>query len=98
MASFEQIDQAQRLLGLREAASLKEIKRAYRNMAFRHHPDRTGNDRECEEEMKRLNRAYKLLMDYCARYKYTFWEEDVARAYPEEEYLRRYACGWFDGP
>ena len=98
MATFEEIDEARRLLGLREAATLREIKQAYRQMAFHYHPDQRGNDLECEEGMKRLNQAYKLLMDYCARYKYTFREEDVARAYPEEEYLRRYAHGWFDGP
>jgi len=98
MATFEEINEARGLLGLGEAATLKEIKRAYRRIAFRYHPDRHSNDPECKEKMKRLNQAYKLLTDYCGRYKYTFREEDVARTYPEEEYLRRYAYGWFDGP
>jgi hypothetical protein len=40
--------------------------------------------------MKKLNRAYQVLMQYCARFHYTFREEDVARAYPEEEYPRRW--------
>lgn len=97
MASFEEIDRARRLLGLGEAATLKEIKQAYRRMASRYHPDRAGEDPEREEEMKKLNWAYELLTEYCAHYKYTFREEDVARAYPEEEHLRRYAYGWFDG-
>lgn len=66
-------------------------------MAFHWHPDRGGEDPEREEKMKKLNWAYKLLMEYCACYKYSFREEDVARAYPGEEYLRRYAYGWFDG-
>jgi DnaJ-class molecular chaperone len=83
---------------VQEAATLKEIKQAYRQMAFRSHPDQAENDPEREERMKRLNWAYEVLMDYCVRYKYTFREEDVARAYPEEEYLRRYVRGWFDGP
>ena len=47
--------------------------------------------------MKKLNWAYKLLTEYCARYKYTFSEEDVTRAYREDEYMKRYAYGWFDG-
>ena len=42
MASFEEIDGARRLLGLEEAATLKEIKQAYRRMAFRYHLDRAG--------------------------------------------------------
>ena len=48
MASFEEIDGARRLLGLEEAATLKEIKQAYRRMAFRYHPDRAGEDPERE--------------------------------------------------
>ena len=71
MASFEEIDGARRLLGLGEAATLKEIKQAYRKMAFCYHPDRAGEDREREE--------------------------DVARAYRVDAYMKRYAHGWFDG-
>jgi DnaJ-class molecular chaperone len=90
MANFEEIDEARRTLELGQTASLKEIKKAYRNMAFRYHPDRGGTDSGSGEMMKRLNRAYRLLMGYCARFHYTFREEDVAKAYPEEEYLRRW--------
>ena len=98
MATFEEINEARTLLGLSEAATLKEIKQAYRQMAFRYHPDKGGGGPEGGDRMKRLNEAYKLLMDYCARYKYTFDEEDVARAYPDEWYWKRYVCGWFDEP
>ena len=99
MANFDEIDEARRILGLGEAATLKEIKTAYRRMAFRHHPDMHNNDDfpRDEEFMKRLNWAYKLLMEYCRYYKYTFREEDVARTYTHDEYLRRYYHGWFDG-
>jgi len=99
MANFTEIDEARRLLGLGETATLKEIKSAYRKMAYRHHPDkhRGSAGAESEEVMKRLNWAYKLLMEYCRDYKYTFGEEDVARTYPHDEYLRKYHYGWFDG-
>jgi len=99
MASFEEIDKARRLLGLSEAATLKEVKSAYRRMAHGHHPDKHGSGTEAkyEETMKRLNWAYKLLTEYCSSYKYSFREEDVARTYPHDEYLRRYYYGWFDG-
>ena len=99
MASFAEIDETRRLLGLGEVATLKEIKSAYRRLAHRHHRDKYsgGAHEESEEVMKRLNWAYKLLMEYCSDYKYTFREEDVARTYPHDEYLRRYYHGWFDG-
>jgi len=87
------------LLDLEEAAILKEIKQAYRKKAFRHHPDRSGGDEnssQSEQTMKKLNRAYKLLAEYCAHYKCSFREEDVARTYPYDAYLRKYYYGWFD--
>ena len=98
MANFTEIDEARKVLGLGEVATLKEIKRAYRTLAHRHHPDKHSNaaSEETEETMKRLNWAYKLLMDYCSNYKYSFREEDVARAYPEEEYMRNWRKNWFN--
>jgi DnaJ-class molecular chaperone len=99
MANFSEIEEARKLLGLGEAATLKEIKRAYRTLAHRYHPDKHSNapGEQTGEAMKRLNRAYKLLMDYCTNYKYSFREEDVAKTYPHDEYLRRYYYGWFEG-
>lgn len=44
MAGSEDIDNARKLLDLEEAATLEEIKQAYRKKAFRHHPDRSGGD------------------------------------------------------
>jgi DnaJ-class molecular chaperone len=83
---------------LSDAATLQEIKRAYRTLAHRHQPDKhseaaTG---ETGETMKKLNWAYKVLMDYCDNYKYSFREEDIARAYPEEEYMRNWRKNWFN--
>ena len=98
MTAFKEIDKARKLLGLRERAPLKEIKQAYRKMAFRYHPDKKGQVGDEEDDMmKQLNWAYKLLLDYVANYSYSFTEEDVAKCYSYEEYLRRFRNGWFDG-
>ena len=72
MASFEEIDEARKIFGLGEAATLKEVKDAYRRLARRYHPDRYSGDARGQEVMKKLNRAYKLLEDYCRDYKYSF--------------------------
>ena len=97
MANFNEIEEARKLLGLGEAATLKEIKSAYRTLAHRHHPDKLQGDDSAESEtMKRLNWAYKLLTDYCDNYKYSFKEEDIARTYPHEEYLRTFKDKWYD--
>jgi DnaJ-class molecular chaperone len=98
LASFEEMDKARKSLGLGEFASLDEIKQAYRNKAFLYHPDKSNSENaEGEEMMKSLNQAYELLTEYCSRYKYSFTEDDVDRAYPDDAYLRRYVYGWFEG-
>jgi len=97
MANFEEIDKARRLLGLGDRATLKEIKQAYREMAFRYHPDSGGKGVEGEEMMKQPNWAYRLLLSYCADYSYSFTKEDVAKTYFYEEYLRKFYDGWFNG-
>ncbi len=97
MADFNEIEEARQLLGLGETATLKEIKRAYRTLAHRHHPDKqSGGESAGSENMKRLNRAYNLLMEYCNEYKYSFKKEDVARTYPKDEYLRTFKEKWYD--
>jgi len=97
MANFNEIEEARKLLSLGEEATLEEIKKAYRKLAHRHHPDKLAGDDTTESEiMKRLNRAYKLLLDYCNEYKYSFREKDVARTYFYDEYMRTYKDRWFN--
>jgi DnaJ-class molecular chaperone len=97
MANYSEIQEARKLLKLGEEATLKEIKAAYRTLAHSYHPDKAGEEGSAENEtMKRLNQAYKLLMDYCKEYKYSFREEDVARTYPYDEYLRTYKDRWYN--
>jgi DnaJ-class molecular chaperone len=97
MSSYEDIDRARKLLGLGEAASLREITESYRQMAHLSHPDTGGDDCENDEHMKELNWAYEVLSEFCAVYKYTFTREDFERTHPEERLKRRYVDGWFDG-
>ena len=81
------------MLGLGEAATLKETKIVYRRLAHRHHPDKHDSaTEENEEMMKKLNWAYKVLMDYCTGY--SFREEAVARKYPNEEDWKKWRESW----
>jgi len=95
MATFKEIEEARRLLGLGETAKLKEIKRAFQTLAHRYHPDKNTIENVDEAEiMKRLNWAYKILMDYCNEYKYSFGQEDVARVYPDEDDYNKWRENW----
>ncbi|MFO8143753.1 MAG: DnaJ domain-containing protein [Dehalococcoidales bacterium] len=93
MASFEDIDRARKILGLGATATLAEIKAAYRELAQRYHPDRSGELGD-QARMRELNRAYELLEDYCSKYKYAFGESEVARVYPKEAYFRWWRKNW----
>lgn len=48
-----------KVLGLTPSASKKEIKAAYRKLAMRLHPDRTGGSKESEARFKEINKAYQ---------------------------------------
>lgn len=98
MANFNEIEEARKLLGLGNAATMREIKKAYRTLAHRHHPDKHGSavGEDTDELMKKLNRAYKIIMDYCNDYKFSFEEEDIERTYPYDEYLRTYKKKWYN--
>jgi len=52
------------ILGISRDASAEEIKKAYRRLAVKYHPDRNpGNSKEAEEKFKEVSEAYKILSD-----------------------------------
>jgi len=51
-----------KVLGVSNTATIEEIKRAYRKLAKRYHPDLNPNDKVAEEKMKQINLAYEALV------------------------------------
>lgn len=51
------------ILGIPRTATQEEIKRAYRKLAFKYHPDRNPGDKEAEERFKEIAEAYDVLRD-----------------------------------
>lgn len=61
------------ILGLTKGATAEEIKKAYRNLAFKYHPDRNPGDKEAEEKFKQINSAYSVLGDETKRRQYDMY-------------------------
>ena len=51
------------VLGVSKKASKEEIKKAYRQLALKYHPDRNQGDEQAEEKFKEINEAYQVLSD-----------------------------------
>lgn len=50
-------------LGVARDASADQIKKAYRSLAMKHHPDRNPGDKAAEEKFKNIQKAYEVLSD-----------------------------------
>ena len=51
------------VLGINRSADEKEIKRAYRKLAKKYHPDMNPGDKQAEQKFKEITEAYNVLSD-----------------------------------
>jgi len=58
------------ILGVEQTAGEKQIKDAYRKLAFKYHPDRNADDPSVSDKMKSINEAYAVLSDAAKRSEY----------------------------
>ena len=58
------------LLGVSKTATADEIKKAYRKLAIKYHPDKNPGNKEAEDKFKEISHAYEILGDADKRAKY----------------------------
>ncbi|MDY6851776.1 MAG: DnaJ domain-containing protein [Thermodesulfobacteriota bacterium] len=94
------------ILGVDKSASPEEIKRAYRKLALKHHPDHNLGDKSAEERFKLISEAYAVLMDQVKRSQYDqaqkaepgpqpragfeYTQEDIFRDFFANAYTRQF--------
>jgi len=100
MTDHKKIDEARKALELGESATIPEIKKAYRRLSLKYHPDkcRGKNKSEYEERFKEINNANEVLIDYCLSFRFDFNEIKDRNTREEErvkDHMRRFYDGWW---
>ncbi len=76
-------------LGVPKGASREEIKKAYRKLALKYHPDKNAGDKTAEEKFKKISEAYAVLSDKEKRQQYdTYGESGFHQRYSQEDIFR----------
>lgn len=73
-------------LGINKNASAEDIKKAFRKLAVKYHPDRNPDDKQAEERFKEISEAYEVLSDAEKRKKYDqfgqYWKQAGQSTWP----------------
>lgn len=94
-------------LGVEKSAAEEDIKKAYRKLAMKYHPDRNPGNKQAEEKFKKISEAYAVLSDQEKRKQYDsfgsdafrrrYTQEDIFRNFDLNDILREFGFGGFGG-
>ncbi len=80
-----------KILGVEKSASEEDIKKAYRKLAMKFHPDKNPGNKQAEEKFKKLSEAYAVLSDQEKRKQYDSFGSDAFRQrYSQEDIFKNF--------
>ncbi len=80
-----------KILGVSKSAADTEIKKAYRKLAMKYHPDHSKGDKSAEEKFKHISEAYAVLSDAEKRRQYdTFGSAGFHKRYSQEDIFQNF--------
>ena len=83
-----------KVLGVEKGATADDIKKAFRKLAVKYHPDRNQGDKQAEEKFKEINEAYAVLSDPEKKQQYdTFGSTGFHQQYSQEDIFRGFDFG-----
>ena len=83
-----------KLLGVSKDVSDKDLKKAYRKLAMKYHPDQAKGDKVAEEKFKKINEAYAVLSDKEKRKQYdTFGSDGFHQRFSRDDIFRGFDLG-----
>ncbi|OEU63006.1 MAG: integrase [Desulfuromonadales bacterium C00003094] len=78
-------------LGVAKGADADTIKKAYRKLAIKHHPDKNAGDKQAEEKFKEITEAYAVLSDTEKRQQYDqYGDSGFHQRYSQEDIYRNF--------
>lgn len=83
-----------KILGVDKTAGSADIKKAYRKLAMKYHPDHAKDDKAAEDKFKKISEAYAVLSDEEKRKQYdTYGSADFKQRFSQEDIFRNFDFG-----